>query len=145
MSLLIEPFKKILHCHWLIFSTDSQREVFVNTALVFTSGCLILFRTFTITTVLLRAISTSDIWKHFRQCSVCDCGKRFGISIQRVYTELEKNIDASRTNFVDKLLSGAIITSTTQAEASLEIFAQRATARERQSLHCNKVDKFMVL
>jgi hypothetical protein len=34
MSLLIEPFKKILHCHWLIFSTDSQREVFVNTALV---------------------------------------------------------------------------------------------------------------
>ena len=108
MSLLIEPFKKILHCHWLIFSTDSQREVFVNTALVFTSGCLILFRTFTITTVLLRAISTSDIWKHFRQCSVCDCGKRFGISIQRVYTELEKNIDASRTNFVDKLLSGAI-------------------------------------
>ena len=39
---------------------------------------------------------------------VCDCGKRFGISIQRLYTELEKNIDASRTNFVDKLLSGAI-------------------------------------
>ena len=105
MSLLIEPFKQILHCHWLIFSTDSQREVFVNTALVFTSECL-LFRTFTITTVLLRAISTSDIWKHFRQCSVC--GKRFGISIQRLYTELEKNIDASRTNCVDKLLSGAI-------------------------------------
>jgi hypothetical protein len=38
----------------------------------------------------------------------CDCGKRFGISIQRLYTELEKNIDASRANFVDKLLSGAI-------------------------------------
>jgi hypothetical protein len=33
MILLIEPFKKILHCHWLIFSTDSQRELFVNTAL----------------------------------------------------------------------------------------------------------------
>jgi hypothetical protein len=112
MSLLIEPFKKILHCHWLIFSTDSQREVFVNTALV---TCLPLgiyyfevFEHFSITTVLLRAISTSDIWKHFRQCSVCDCGKRFVISIQRLYTELEKNIDASRTNFVDKLLSGAI-------------------------------------
>jgi hypothetical protein len=58
--------------------------------------------------LLLRVISTSDIWKHFRQCSVCDCGKRFGISIQRLYTELEKNIDASRANFVDKLLSGAI-------------------------------------
>jgi hypothetical protein len=25
-----------------------------------------------------------------------------------LYTELEKNIDASRTNFVDKLLSGVI-------------------------------------
>jgi hypothetical protein len=61
MSLLIESFKKILHCHWLIFSKDSQREVFVNTALVFTSECL-LFQTFTITSVLLRAISTSDIW-----------------------------------------------------------------------------------
>jgi hypothetical protein len=102
MSLLIEPFKKILHCHWLIFSTDSQREVFVNTALVFTSECYYFER------LLLRATSTSDIWKHFRQCSVYDCGKRFGISIQRLYTELEKNIDASRTNFVDKLLSGAI-------------------------------------
>jgi hypothetical protein len=56
--------------------------------------------------LLLRVISTSDIWKHFRQCS--DCDKRFGISIQRLYTELEKNIDASLANFVDKLLSGAI-------------------------------------
>jgi PHD/YefM family antitoxin component YafN of YafNO toxin-antitoxin module len=35
--------------------------------------------------------------------------------------------------------------STAQAEALLEILAQRATARETQSLHCNKVDKFMVL
>jgi hypothetical protein len=43
-----------------------------------------------------------------------------------------------------KLLSGAA-PSTTQAEASLLILAQIATARERQSLHCNKVDKFMVL
>ena len=89
MSLLIEPFKKILHCYWLIFSTDSQRELFVNTALMFTSECLLL-RTFTITTVLLRAISTSDIWKHFRQCSVCDCGKRFGISIQRLIRSLKR-------------------------------------------------------
>ena len=136
MSLLIEPFKKILHCYWLIFSTDSQHEVFVNTALVFTISNVY---------YLIRAISTSDIWKHFRQCSVCDCGKRFGISIQRLHTELEKNVDASRTNFVDKLLSGAIKASTTQTEASLEILAQRATARERQSLHCNKVDKFIVL
>jgi hypothetical protein len=86
MSLLIEPFKKILHCHWLIFSTDSQREVFVNTALVFTSECL-LFRTSGMWEILLflRAISTSDIWKHFRQCSVCDCGKRFGISTTFVH------------------------------------------------------------
>jgi hypothetical protein len=29
-------------------------------------------------------------------------------SLQRLYTELEKNIDASRTDFVNKLLSGAI-------------------------------------
>jgi hypothetical protein len=142
MSLLIEPFKKILHCHWLIFSTDSQREVFVNTALVFTSECL-LFRTFTITTVLLRAISTSDIWKHFRQCSVCDCGKRFGISTHRVYTELEKNIDASQTNFVDKLLSGAI--NNTSRSLARNFGAESLAARERQSLRCNKVDKFMVL
>ena len=106
MSLLIEPFKKILHCHWLIFSTDSQREVFVNTALVFISECFNTISKFE--RLLLRVISTNDIWKHFRQCSVCDCGKRFGISIQRLYTELEKNIDASRANFVDKLLSGAI-------------------------------------
>ena len=104
MSLLIEPFKKILHCHWLVFSTDSQREVFINTALVFTTLPL----SYYFERLLLRAISTSYIWKHFRQCSVCDCGKRFGISIQRLYTELEKNIDTSRTNFVDKLLSGAI-------------------------------------
>ena len=27
-------------------------------------------------------------------------------SLQRLYTELEKNIDASRTNYVDELLSG---------------------------------------
>jgi hypothetical protein len=54
-----------------------------------------------------------------------------------LYTELEKNIDASWANFVDKLLSGAINNSS----RSLAInFAQRATARERQSLHCNKVD-----
>ena len=39
---------------------------------------------------LLRAISTSDIWKHFRQCSVCDCGKRFGISIQRLIRSLKR-------------------------------------------------------
>ena len=32
MSLLIESFKKIMHCHWLIFLTDSQRGGFVNTA-----------------------------------------------------------------------------------------------------------------
>jgi hypothetical protein len=56
----------------------------------------------------LRVISTSYIWEHFRQCSVCHCGKRFGISIQRLCTELEKNIDASRANFVDKLLSRAV-------------------------------------
>jgi hypothetical protein len=87
-------------------------------------------------------ISTSDIWKHFRQCSVCDCGKRFGTSIQRLYTELEKNIDASQANFVDKLLSGAINNTSRSLARNL---AQRATARERQSLHCKKVDKFMVL
>jgi hypothetical protein len=71
--------------HWLIFLTDSQREVFVNTALVFTSECL-LFRT-SIWEVLLflRAISTSDIWKHFRQCLVCNCGKWFGISTTRLW------------------------------------------------------------
>jgi hypothetical protein len=45
--------------------------------------------------------------------AVCDCGKRFGIStfsttFVYVACQLEKNIDASRTNFVDKLLSGAI-------------------------------------
>jgi hypothetical protein len=80
MSLLIELFKKILHCHWLIFSTDSQRGVFVNTAFG-VYECL-LFRTSRMCEILLflRAISTSDIWKHFRQCSVCDCGKPFGIS-----------------------------------------------------------------
>jgi hypothetical protein len=106
MSLLIEPFKKILHCHWLIFSTDSQREVFVNTALVFTSECL-LFRTFTITTVLLRAIST----KRYLETFSTMFSLRLRLTIWNFYTfdtELEKNIDASRTNFVDKLLSGAI-------------------------------------
>jgi hypothetical protein len=81
---------------------NSQREVFVNTALVFTSECL-LFRTFTITSDFYRRYLET-----FSTMFSCDCGKRFGISIQRLYTELEKNIDASRTNLVDKLQSGAI-------------------------------------
>jgi hypothetical protein len=142
MSLVIEPFKNIQHCHWLIFSTDSKREVLVNTALVFTSECL-LFGTFTIITVLLREISTSDILETFSTMFSLRLRQTIWNLYTTRYTELEKNIDASRTNFVDKLLSGA--TRTTQAEASLEILAQRATARERQSLHCNEVDKFMVL
>jgi hypothetical protein len=111
----LNHLKKILHCHWLIFSTDSQRELFVNTALVFTSECL-LFRTFTITTVLLRAISTSDIWKHFRQCSVCDCGKRFGTSIQRLIRSL-KRISMPHGRIL--LTSYWTAPSTTQAESSI--------------------------
>ena len=99
----VEPFKKILHCHWLIFSTDSQREVFVNTALVFTSECL-LFRTFTI---------TSDFYQRYLETfSTMFSLRRLRQTIwnlyQRLYTELEKNIDALRTNFVDKLLSKII-------------------------------------
>jgi hypothetical protein len=60
-----------------------------------------------------------------------------------LYTELEKNIDASRTNFVEKLLSGAI--NNTNRSLARNFGAETSTARERQSLHCNKVDKFIVL
>jgi hypothetical protein len=114
MSLLIEPFKKILHCHWLIFSRDSQREVFVNTALVY-SHCLPVF---IISNVYLRnfTIFTSDFYQRyletfstmFMQFAIAANDLESLHSLQRLYTELEKNIDASRTNFVDKLLSGAI-------------------------------------
>jgi hypothetical protein len=98
----LNHLKKFCTVIGLSFSTDSQREVFVNTALVFTSECL-LFRTFTITSDFYRRYLET-----FSTMFSCDCGKRFGISIQRLYTELEKNIDASRTNLVDKLQSGAI-------------------------------------
>jgi hypothetical protein len=54
--------------------------------------------------LFLRAISTSDIWKHFQFAIAANDLE----SLQRLYTELEKNIDASRMNFLDKLLSGAI-------------------------------------
>ena len=75
MSLLIEPFKKILHCHWLTFSTDSQREVFVNTALVYSVYLSEEFYYFY--ERFLPAIS-GNIFNNVY--AVCDCGKRFGIS-----------------------------------------------------------------
>jgi hypothetical protein len=38
-----------------------------------------------------RLACTSNIWKHFRQCSViCDCGKRFEISTTFVYGAWEE-------------------------------------------------------
>ena len=74
-SLLIEPFKKILHCHWLIFSTDSQREVFVNTALVFTSE--LLFRTFTI---------TSDFYQRYLETFSTMFSLRLRQTIWNLYT-----------------------------------------------------------
>jgi hypothetical protein len=95
ISLLIEPFKKILHCNWLIFSTDSQREVFVNMALVY--SVYYFYERF------LPAIS-GNIFDNVQFAIAANDLE----SLQRLYTELEKNIDASRTNFVDKLLSGAM-------------------------------------
>ena len=113
MSLPIEPFKKILHCHWLIFSTDSQREVFVNTALVLTSESLSVF--YTISNVYLRNVTifTSDFYQRYLETFSTMSSLRLRHTIWNLYNVCirslsEKNIDASRTNFVDKLLSGAI-------------------------------------
>jgi hypothetical protein len=99
MSLLIEPFKKILHCHWLIFSTDSQREVFVKTALVY-SGLPV----FTISNVNPRNITifTSHFYQRyletfstmFMQFAIAANDLESLHSLQRLYTQLEKNIDA---------------------------------------------------
>jgi hypothetical protein len=105
MSLLIEPFKKILHCHWLIFSTDSQREVFVNMALVYSVYYFerLSEKFYYFYERFLPAIS-GNIFDNVQFAIAANDLE----SLQRLYTELEKNIDASRTNFVDKLLSGAI-------------------------------------
>jgi hypothetical protein len=140
-SLLIEPFKKIMHCHWLIFSTDSQREVFVNTALVFTSECL-LFRSSNVYYLyewFLPAISGNIFDNVQFAIAANDLESLYNVCIRSL-----KRISMPHGRIL--LTSYWAAPSTTQAEASLEILAQRATARERrQSLHCKKVDKFMVL
>ena len=47
-------------------------------------------------------------------------------SLQRLYTELEKKIDVSRTSSVDELLSAI---NNTSRSLALEILVQRATPR----------------
>jgi hypothetical protein len=95
MSLLIEPFKKILHCHWLIFSTDSQREVFVNTALVYSVYYFerLSEKFYYFYERFLPAIS-GNIFDNVQFAIAANDLE----SLQRLYTELEKNTDASRTN-----------------------------------------------
>ena len=75
-------------------------------ALVFTSEC------FTISNVYYyNCAITSDFYQRYLETFSTMFSLRLRQTIWNFYTtfdtELEKNIDASRTNFVDKLLSGA--------------------------------------
>jgi hypothetical protein len=123
MTLLIEPFKNILNCHWLIFSTDSQRGVFVNTA----------FGVLPLSVYYFERLACEKIYYFYERSESSDDLYQFAIvennleSLRRLYMELEKNIDASRTNSVDELLSGEV--SAIWAETSPETLAQRATFR----------------
>jgi hypothetical protein len=49
-------------------------------------------------------IFTSDLYQRYQFAIAANDLE----SLQRLYTELEKNIDASRTNSVDELLSGEV-------------------------------------
>jgi cell division protein FtsX len=114
LSLLIEPFKEILHCHWLIFSTHLQRGIFINTALVFTSECLLFLPAIfeNILDNVQFAIAANDLE-----------------SLQCLYTELENNIDASRTNSVDELLSSVSTINTTSRSLARNFGAKNYIAK----------------
>jgi hypothetical protein len=72
----LNHLKKFCTVIGLSFSTDSQRDVFVNTALVFTSECL-LFRTFTI---------TSDFYRRYLETFSTMFSLRLRQTIWNLYT-----------------------------------------------------------
>ena len=57
-------------------------------------------------------------------------------SLQRLYTDLEKKIDVSRTSSVDELLSAI---NNTSISLTLEILVQRATSRNMFEIRRTKL------
>jgi hypothetical protein len=102
---------------------------------------------FTISNVYLRdcTILTSDFYQRYLETFSTMFSLRLRQTIWNLYNVCIRSLKRISIPHGQILLTSYWAPSTTQAEASLEILAQRATARERQSLHCNKVDKCMVL